>query len=135
MELRPGLLPSAIRGGCSLSDEADEGKDSMKFGMLYELQIPKPWHPKSEYNVFWEAMEQIVTAEEMGFEYVWLVEHHFLTEFAHSCSPEVFLGALSPLGITWAAFHTWSLYGSPDLNTRGKKVPPQSHPSPAPKRC
>ena len=67
----------------------------MKFGMLYELQIPKPWHPKSEYNVFWEALEQIVLAEEMGFEYAWLVEHHFLTEFAHSCAPEVFLGALS----------------------------------------
>ena len=67
----------------------------MKFGMLYELQIPKPWHPKSEYNVFWEALEQIVLAEEMGFEYVWVVEHHFLTEFAHCCSPEVFLGGLS----------------------------------------
>ena len=67
----------------------------MKFGMLYELQIPKPWHPKSEYNVFREGLEQIVLAEEMGFEYVWAVEHHFLTEFAHSCAPEVFLGAVS----------------------------------------
>ena len=67
----------------------------MKFGMLYELEIPKPWHPKSEYNAFWEAMEQIELAEEMGFEYIWVVEHHFLTEFAHSGSPEAFLGAVS----------------------------------------
>ena len=67
----------------------------MKFGMLYELQIPKPWHPKSEQNVFWEAMEQIVLAEELEFDYIWIVEHHFLTEFAHSCSPEVFLAAVS----------------------------------------
>ncbi len=67
----------------------------MKFGLLYELQMPKPWTERSEYNCFWEAMEQIILAEEVGFEYVWFVEHHFLTEFAHSCAPEVYLGALS----------------------------------------
>ena len=67
----------------------------MKFGLLYELQMPRPWTDDSEYNCFWEAMEQVVLAEEMGFEYVWFVEHHFLTEFAHSCAPEVYLGALS----------------------------------------
>ena len=31
----------------------------------------------------------------MGFEEVWLVEHHFLTEWAHSSAPEVMLAALS----------------------------------------
>ena len=67
----------------------------MKFGMLYELQIPKPWDTKSEPDVFKEALEQVVLAEEMGFDYMWIVEHHFLTEFAHSCSPEVFLAAVS----------------------------------------
>ena len=67
----------------------------MKFGMLYELQFPKPWDGKTEADIFREALDQIVLAEEVGFEYVWFVEHHFLTEFAHSCSPEVFLGAVS----------------------------------------
>ena len=67
----------------------------MKFGMLYELQAPKPWNGRSEADVFLEAMQQIVLAEEMGFEYVWFVEHHFLTEFAHSCAPAVFMAALS----------------------------------------
>ncbi len=67
----------------------------MKFGMLYELQFPKPWDGKTEADIFHEALDQIVLAEEVGFEYVWFVEHHFLTEFAHSCSPEVFLGAVS----------------------------------------
>ncbi len=67
----------------------------MKFGMLYELQMPKPWSAQTEQNTFKEALEQIILAEEMGFEYIWIVEHHFLTEFAHSCSPEVFLGAVS----------------------------------------
>ena len=67
----------------------------MKFGMLFELEIPKPWHDRSEYDVHHNAMEQIVLAEELGFEYAWIVEHHFLTEFAHSGAPEVFLGAVS----------------------------------------
>ena len=67
----------------------------MKFGLLYELEMPKPWDPKKEREIFHEALEQIVLAEEMGFEYVWMVEHHFLTEFAHSSAPEVFLGALT----------------------------------------
>ena len=67
----------------------------MKFGLMYELQAPKPWGSKREPDIFWEALEQIVLAEEVGFDYVWLVEHHFLTEFAHSCSPAVFMAAVS----------------------------------------
>ena len=67
----------------------------MKFGLLYELEMPRPWTKQKEREIFHEALEQIVLAEEMGFEYVWMVEHHFLTEFAHSCAPEVFLGAVS----------------------------------------
>ena len=67
----------------------------MKFGMIFELELPKPWEPNKERNIFWEAMEQTILAEEMGFDYVWMVEHHFLSEFAHSSAPEVFLGALS----------------------------------------
>jgi alkanesulfonate monooxygenase SsuD/methylene tetrahydromethanopterin reductase-like flavin-dependent oxidoreductase (luciferase family) len=31
----------------------------------------------------------------MGFEHVWLVEHHFLTEFAHSSAPEVTLAVMA----------------------------------------
>ena len=61
----------------------------MRFGMFYELQMPKPWGPDAEYNTLWQAVEQVTYAEEMGFEHVWLVEHHFLTEFAHSSAPEV----------------------------------------------
>jgi len=67
----------------------------MKFGMFFELQIPKPWHSNSEYDCFWQAIEQVTYAEEMGFEHVWLVEHHFLTEFAHSSAPEVTLAVMA----------------------------------------
>ena len=69
----------------------------MKFGMMYELEVPKPWSERSEYDVFHEAVEQAVFAEKMGFEYVWLVEHHFLEQFAHSSAPEVWLAYVAAL--------------------------------------
>jgi alkanesulfonate monooxygenase SsuD/methylene tetrahydromethanopterin reductase-like flavin-dependent oxidoreductase (luciferase family) len=65
----------------------------MKFDLLYELQMPKPWDERSEYRCYQEALEQITLADRLGFDTVWAVEHHFLTEFAHSSAPEVFLSA------------------------------------------
>jgi alkanesulfonate monooxygenase SsuD/methylene tetrahydromethanopterin reductase-like flavin-dependent oxidoreductase (luciferase family) len=67
----------------------------MKFGLLYELQFAKPWSAGWEARIHQEALEQIVLADRVGFDYVWQVEHHFLTEFSHSSAPEVFLGAVS----------------------------------------
>jgi alkanesulfonate monooxygenase SsuD/methylene tetrahydromethanopterin reductase-like flavin-dependent oxidoreductase (luciferase family) len=63
--------------------------------MFYELQMPKPWSENAEYNTLWQAVEQVTYAEEMGFEQVWLVEHHFLSEFAHSSAPEVTLAIMA----------------------------------------
>src|SRR5439155_243987 len=69
--------------------------DRMKFDLLYELQMPKPHDERSEYRCYHEALEQIVLADQVGFDTVWEVEHHFLTEFAHSSAPEVFLSAVA----------------------------------------
>jgi len=67
----------------------------MKFGLLYEMETPRPWHALSEYNVYWEALAQIELADRVGFDHVWEVEHHFLEEYSHSPAPEVFFGAVS----------------------------------------
>ena len=67
----------------------------MKFGLLYELEYAKPWSRGWEARIFHQALEQIALADRAGFDYVWAVEHHFLTEFSHSSAPEVFLGAVS----------------------------------------
>ncbi len=67
----------------------------MKIDLLYEIQIPGPHRPRSEYDAYWQAIEQIELADRMGFGCVWFVEHHFLTEFAHSSAPEVFLAAVA----------------------------------------
>ena len=67
----------------------------MKFGMFYEVQVPRPAPPGAEHERLREVIEQVVLAEEMGFEHVWFVEHQFLTEWAHSSAPEVMLSVLS----------------------------------------
>ena len=67
----------------------------MKFGLLFELQVPKPWNARSDFEIFHQAADQAVLAEQMGFEYIWAVEHHFLEQFAHCAAPEVWLGHLS----------------------------------------
>lgn len=67
----------------------------MKFGLFYEMETPRPWHERSDYNVYWEALAQIELADRLGFDYVWEVEHHFLEEYSHSSAPEVFYGAVS----------------------------------------
>ena len=65
----------------------------MEFALLYELANPKPWHDRSEYNKWWEGLEQVVLAEQLGFDAVWAVEHHFLEELSSSSAPEVWLTA------------------------------------------
>ncbi|MCI0798908.1 MAG: LLM class flavin-dependent oxidoreductase [Chloroflexi bacterium] len=67
----------------------------MKFGMFYEVQVPRPAPPGAEHERLREIVDQVVLAEEMGFEHVWFVEHHFLTEWAHSSASEVMLAVLS----------------------------------------
>lgn len=67
----------------------------MKFGLIYELQQQKPWAPDAEYRTYHDALEQIELADRLGFDHVWEVEHHFLSEYSHSSAPEVFLAAAS----------------------------------------
>jgi alkanesulfonate monooxygenase SsuD/methylene tetrahydromethanopterin reductase-like flavin-dependent oxidoreductase (luciferase family) len=65
----------------------------MKFGVFYEHQLPKPWGVDDEYELLRDALEQVVLADRLGFDYAWEVEHHFLDEYSHSSAPEVFLAA------------------------------------------
>src|SRR5919199_3814382 len=72
----------------------------MKFGLFYELQLPKPydadtWDADAERRVYHEALDQVELADKLGFDYVFEVEHHFLEEYSHSSAPEVFLAACS----------------------------------------
>ena len=63
----------------------------MKFGIFYEHQLPRPWEEDSELTLIQHALEQCELADQLGIDYVWEVEHHFLEEYSHSSAPEVFL--------------------------------------------
>jgi alkanesulfonate monooxygenase SsuD/methylene tetrahydromethanopterin reductase-like flavin-dependent oxidoreductase (luciferase family) len=68
---------------------------AFKVDLLFEVEVPRPWDEGKERNRFHEALEQAVFADEMGFDTVWFVEHHFLEEAAHSSAPDAMLGALT----------------------------------------
>ena len=74
----------------------------MKLDLLYEVDVPKPWdgpgvagQRKSEQRAYREALAQIELADRVGFETVWMVEHHFREGRSHCPASEVWLGALS----------------------------------------
>ncbi|WP_031223616.1 LLM class flavin-dependent oxidoreductase [Streptomyces roseochromogenus] len=69
----------------------------MKFSMIFEAQIADPT-PEHERRILHDCVEQAVLAEEMGFDRIWAVEHHALTQYAHMSASEVFL--------TWVAAKT-----------------------------
>ena len=60
----------------------------MKFGIFYELQLPRPWEDGDELRLYQDALTQLETADRLGYDHAWVVEHHFLEEYSHSPSPE-----------------------------------------------
>jgi alkanesulfonate monooxygenase SsuD/methylene tetrahydromethanopterin reductase-like flavin-dependent oxidoreductase (luciferase family) len=50
----------------------------VKFGISYELQLPRPWNEHSEYTLSNQALDQIELADQLGYDNAWEVEHHFL---------------------------------------------------------
>ncbi len=64
----------------------------MKFGIFFELSVPRPFE-QNERIVYQNALEQTRLADELGFDQVWAVEHHFLEEYSHCSAPELFLTA------------------------------------------
>ncbi len=67
----------------------------MKFGIFYEHQLPRPWTERSEFDLLQNSLVEIELADQLGYDYAWEVEHHFLEEYSHSSAPECFLAAAS----------------------------------------
>ncbi|MFD5325831.1 LLM class flavin-dependent oxidoreductase [Streptomyces sp. NPDC127092] len=62
----------------------------MKFSMIFEAQLVDPTRER-ERQVLHDCVEQAVLAEETGFDRIWAVEHHSLTQYAHMSASEIFL--------------------------------------------
>ena len=67
----------------------------MKFGILYETQRPYKDNDLDWNSLYKETLDQCELADQMGFDNLWFVEHHFLMGFSGSPCPEVLFGALS----------------------------------------
>ena len=66
----------------------------MQFGLLYEMQ--RPYDDEIDWHALYqETLEQCELADQVGFDNLWSVEHHFLYGFSGSPCPEVMFGALS----------------------------------------
>ncbi len=69
---------------------------SIKFGLIYEICRPEPFDGWiTEAEAYWQALEQCSLADDVGFDHVWEVEHHFLEGYSLSSAPEVFLSAVA----------------------------------------
>jgi alkanesulfonate monooxygenase SsuD/methylene tetrahydromethanopterin reductase-like flavin-dependent oxidoreductase (luciferase family) len=67
----------------------------MKFGLLYEMQRPYQGTEVDWNALYKETLEQCELADQVGFDNLWFVEHHFLTGFSGSPCPDAIFGALS----------------------------------------
>src|SRR5262249_1416722 len=60
----------------------------MKFGIFYELQLPRPWERNSELNLYQDALMQVELADRLGYHFAWEVEPHLLEDSSHAPAPE-----------------------------------------------
>ena len=67
----------------------------MKFGGIHLMQLPRPWTGESDRTLLNNALDLAELSDQCGLDYVWGTEHHFLEEYSHSSSPEMFLAACS----------------------------------------
>ena len=65
----------------------------MKFGIELGFQLPRPWSRESEAELYESRLTIAELADQLGFDSLWVEEHHFLEEYCHLSSPEVFLAA------------------------------------------
>ncbi|MDA0822850.1 MAG: LLM class flavin-dependent oxidoreductase [Proteobacteria bacterium] len=56
----------------------------LKFGLWYSLRNPRQWH-RPDTEIYTETLDQIAWAETIGYDDVWLTEHHFCDD-AHAPS-------------------------------------------------
>lgn len=75
----------------------------MEFGFLTQGWLPesiRAGDPDAEHRALMDDLEVCLAAERAGFKYIWISEHHFLDEYSHISSNDVFLGALAGLTST-----------------------------------
>src|SRR5437660_1238574 len=67
----------------------------MKFGLFFELSVPRPLTPAADRRMYELSLEQVKLADEPGFDKLSTVEHHFLEQYSHSSAPDLWLTSVA----------------------------------------
>ncbi|MFI0454518.1 LLM class flavin-dependent oxidoreductase [Actinomadura sp. 6N118] len=67
---------------------------SLRVSLGYELEV-RGRSRDVERRAFENVMDQVVLADELGFDTAWFVEHHFTRGFSHSSAPDLVLAGIS----------------------------------------
>ncbi|WP_187369414.1 LLM class flavin-dependent oxidoreductase [Baekduia soli] len=67
----------------------------MRFAIRFDLGAPRPWEDGAEQRVLAQTLEQAEVADRLGYDRIWVPEHHFLEEASNASAPAVFLAAAS----------------------------------------
>lgn len=73
---------------------------ALKFGFFTLGHVPKPlgldtWPDGQEQARVNEWMEQAEAYERLGYDYIWVGEHHFMGEYTHMSAPDLYMAAVS----------------------------------------
>jgi len=66
----------------------------MLVDLFYELSLPD-FSQLTQAALFAQTLDEIELADGLGFDAVWLVEHHFMPGYSYSSAPDLFLAAAS----------------------------------------
>ncbi|MGW5385731.1 LLM class flavin-dependent oxidoreductase [Nocardia sp. NPDC003963] len=66
----------------------------LRAGLGYELEV-RGRTKEVEQRAFENLIEQVTLADGLGYNTVWMVEHHFTRGFSHSSAPDIVLSALA----------------------------------------
>src|SRR5581483_883850 len=69
------------------------GKRRLSFGLWYDFRNPAPWR-RTDKEIYDAIIDQIAWAETIGYDDVWLTEHHFVDD-GHAPSPLIQAAAIA----------------------------------------
>jgi probable F420-dependent oxidoreductase len=68
-------------------------KRKISFGLWYDFRNPAQWR-RTDKEIYDATIEQVAWAETIGYDDVWLTEHHFVDD-GHAPSPLILAGAIA----------------------------------------